>query len=227
MARKPGTPKSPQGGNNTVRIIAGHWRGRRLSFPNVPGLRPTPDRVRETLFNWLQGMVEAEDCADLFAGSGACGFEALSRGASSVVFVDAARDVTRNIQEQLSRFGADGVGHSEVVTSTAGQWLARATGQAKRFGLVFLDPPFADNLLVGSCQALEASGLLKERALIYVESGQLLPRAETHAGFPGSWELRKQGRAGSVHFGLYQRGLYQRGLNQRGLNQHDVPESPE
>jgi 16S rRNA (guanine966-N2)-methyltransferase len=207
VAKKSATRKPPSGGGNTVRIIAGHWRGRRLSFPSVPGLRPTPDRVRETLFNWLQGMVEAEDCADLFAGSGACGFEALSRGARLVVFVDAARDVTQNIQAQLVRLGADEIGETDVVTSTAEQWLARASGQSRRFGLVFLDPPFADNLLVRSCQALEASGLLKDRALIYLESGQGLPRTETHDGFPDNWELRKHGRAGSVHFGLYQRSV--------------------
>lgn len=205
MAKKSATPSPASGGSNSVRIIAGHWRGRRLSFPSVSGLRPTPDRVRETLFNWLQGLVEAEDCVDLFAGSGACGFEAISRGARSVVFVDAARDVTGNIQAELSRLGAKDLAVTQVVTSTAEQWMLRAEAQPAHFGLVFLDPPFTDNLLVGSCQALEASGLLKPRALIYVESGQVLPRPETHSGFPANWALVKQGRAGSVYFGLYRR----------------------
>jgi 16S rRNA (guanine966-N2)-methyltransferase len=205
VAKKSATPNPASGGSNSVRIIAGHWRGRRLSFPSVSGLRPTPDRVRETLFNWLQGLVEAEDCVDLFAGSGACGFEAISRGARSVVFVDVARDVTGNIQAELNRLGAKDLSVTQVVTSTAEQWMLRAEAQPARFGLVFLDPPFADNLLVGSCKALEASGLLKPRALIYVESGQVLPRTETHSGFPANWALVKQGRAGSVYFGLYRR----------------------
>jgi len=101
------TESNATGGRNSVRIIGGGWRGRRVSFPDIPGLRPTPDRVRETLFNWLQHDIGGARCLDLFAGSGALGLEALSRGASEVVFVEQAVAASRALQEQLIRFGAD------------------------------------------------------------------------------------------------------------------------
>src|SRR5271170_8121871 len=94
-------------GRNSVRIIAGNWRGRRVNFPDLPGLRPTPDRVRETLFNWLQHSIAGSRCLDLFAGSGALGLEALSRGAMAAVFVEQDPAAARALQEQLLRFGAD------------------------------------------------------------------------------------------------------------------------
>src|SRR5690554_5995378 len=98
---RPRRPTSHRAGRQSLRIIGGLWRGRRLSFPEVPGLRPTGDRIRETLFNWLQPWVLGEECLDLFAGSGACGFEALSRDAKSVVFVEAAREAADAIEQNL------------------------------------------------------------------------------------------------------------------------------
>ncbi|MBC55275.1 MAG: 16S rRNA (guanine(966)-N(2))-methyltransferase RsmD [Gammaproteobacteria bacterium] len=193
--RSPGN-KAAASQRNTLRIIGGQWRGRKLQFPDVPGLRPTADRVRETLFNWLQGWVLDEDCLDLFAGSGACGLEALSRGARSAVFVDASREACAGIQGHLAVLGAV---NASVVTATAAQWLNNAH-QAK-VGLVFLDPPFADNALAETAAQLEASGILKPRAHIYLESGHDLATLP----LPATWSARRNLRAGAVYYGLYER----------------------
>src|ERR1700729_3505697 len=129
-------------GRNSVRIIAGVWRGRRIHFPELPALRPTPDRVRETLFNWLQHSVADARCLDLFAGSGALGLEALSRGAKEVVFVEQAVAASRALQEQLTRFGGERKGR---VTEMGATRFLR--GPATPFDIVFLDPPFGRNAL--------------------------------------------------------------------------------
>ncbi len=190
--------KRPPGQQNSLRIIAGYWRGRKLHFPDVPGLRPTPDRVRETLFNWLQGLTLDEDCLDLYAGSGACGLEALSRGARHVVFVDASAQAVAAIREHLSELNCD---QGQVVHSTAQQFLGRPGPDPRRFGLVFMDPPFAQGLLHTDCQLLENSGILKANATIYLESGEPL----SSMALPPGWVLQKQGRAGAVYYGLCQR----------------------
>src|ERR1700704_4977600 len=104
------TESNASGGRNSVRIIGGGWRGRRISFPDLPGLRPTPDRVRETLFNWLQHDIAGTRCLALFAGSGALGLEAISRGAREVVFVESAQQAARALQAQLTRFGGQAKG---------------------------------------------------------------------------------------------------------------------
>src|SRR6202046_5142114 len=109
------TESNAPGGRNSVRIIGGGWRGRRVNFPDIPGLRPTPDRVRETLFNWLQHDVAGARCLDLFAGSGALGLEALSRGAKELVFVEQAVAASRSLQEQLVRLGGGGRGRGAEV----------------------------------------------------------------------------------------------------------------
>jgi 16S rRNA (guanine966-N2)-methyltransferase len=138
----PKTESKASGGRNSVRIIGGGWRGRRVSFPDIPGLRPTPDRVRETLFNWLQSAIAGTRCLDLFAGSGALGLEALSRGAQEIVFVEQAVAAARALQEQLIRLGARTKG--QVVEMGAARYL-RSVPQA--FDIVFLDPPFGRNAL--------------------------------------------------------------------------------
>src|ERR1700684_4384326 len=117
----PQTETSAAGSRNSVRIIGGGWRGRRVSFPDIPGLRPTPDRVRETLFNWLQQGIAGARCLDLFAGSGALGLEALSRGAKELVFVEQAVAAARALQEQLIRFG--GQTRGQVVEMGAARYL--------------------------------------------------------------------------------------------------------
>ena len=127
-------------GRNSVRIIAGAWRGRRVHFPDMPGLRPTPDRVRETLFNWLQHSIADTRVLDLFAGSGALGLEALSRGAREAVFVEQFPAAARSLQEQLVRFG--GAAKGRILGMGAARFL-RASGEP--FDVVFLDPPFGTN----------------------------------------------------------------------------------
>lgn len=195
--RSPGN-KAATSQRNTLRIIGGQWRGRKLQFPDAPGLRPTADRVRETLFNWLQGWVLDEDCLDLFAGSGACGLEALSRGARSAVFVDASGEASASIQAHLGVLGA---GNVTVVTATAAQWLQNAASRSGKFGLVFLDPPFAAGALADTVLQLEASGILKPRAHIYLESGDDLATLPV----PPTWTARRNLRAGAVFYGLYER----------------------
>ncbi len=182
---------------NTLRIIAGQWRSRRLAFPDVEGLRPTADRIRETLFNWLQERIAREDCLDLFAGSGACGMEALSRGARHVTFVDSASAAASSIRHNLALLGAEG---GQVVCEDSLRWLQRQT-PPPRYGLVFLDPPFAGDLLVRSATALDASGLLRDNALLYLESAQSLAALP----LPQNWSVLKARQAGKVHYGLYQR----------------------
>ena len=124
-----------------LRIVAGEWRGRRLPVLDQPGLRPTPDRVRETLFNWLAPLITGARCLDLFAGSGALGFEAASRGAGRVAMIEKSANLVRVLRENRLLLDARQV---EVIQADAGLWLA---GQAEPFDLVFLDPPFAENLL--------------------------------------------------------------------------------
>lgn len=146
-----------------LRIISGKWRRRRLQVPVVPGMRPTPDRVRETLFNWLGTEVEGAACLDLFAGSGSLGFEAASRGAAKVTMIEVDVAVVRHLRGQARRLGAVGV---DIVQADALRWL-RSTSD--RFDIVFLDPPFTSVLLEHSCQCLATSGCLAPGALLYVE----------------------------------------------------------
>ncbi|MDT8429334.1 MAG: 16S rRNA (guanine(966)-N(2))-methyltransferase RsmD [Pseudomonadales bacterium] len=188
---------------NTLRIIAGQWRSRLLTFPDIPGLRPTADRIRETLFNWLQTVVAGERCLDLFAGSGACGLEALSRHAGHVTFVEAAADAAAGIRNNLSLLDA---GSAQVLQQDALAWLGSLEGRVKpdgeyQYGIIFIDPPFAANLHARVCQLLEQSGVMKDRAFIYLESGQPLEALD----LPKNWRMCKNKRAGAVHYGLYQR----------------------
>ena len=175
-----------------LRIIGGSWRGRRLRFPPSAQIRPTPDRVRETLFNWLAGRVPGARCLDLFAGSGALGLEALSRGAASVVFVDQDAAATRELRARLAEWGATG---GEVERTDALRYL---TGPPTPFDVVFLDPPFGSDLLAPAARLLEEHGWLSPKALIYVEN------AARHAPvpLPGTWEPMKAKQAGEVGYHL-------------------------
>ena len=179
---------------NQVRIIAGTWRGRRLSFDPVPGLRPTPDRVRETLFNWLGPVVRGARCLDLYAGSGALGLEAASRGAAAVVLVDSDPQVTAALGRQLESLGAQQV---HVVRADVLQWLA---GTASPFDIVFLDPPFRRQLLSPCIQQLESRGWLADQARVYLEAEKgLIPE------LPENWELLRSKAAGQVGYHLARR----------------------
>jgi 16S rRNA (guanine966-N2)-methyltransferase len=190
--------QAPQpSGRNAVRIVGGEWRGRLLRFPAVPGVRPTPDRVRETLFNWLQQRVIGSRCLDLFAGSGALGLEALSRGAAHVVFVDVEAAVTRYLLERLRDFGCD---RAQVVRSDAARYLD-APGQ--EFDLVFLDPPFDSAVLPETCRRLERDGWLAPGALVYLEA----PAAAGPPELPAGWTLLNSRRAGEVGYHLARRDV--------------------
>ena len=181
-----------RGYRNEFRIIAGQWRRRKLKFPPLPGIRPSPDRVRETLFNWLREHVEGARCLDLFAGSGALGLEALSRGAAQVAFVDRERQAVEALRAHLVSLHAEG---GEVFLSDALAWLGSAP---KPFDLVFLDPPFDSELLPPVLDAL-GRGWLKPRALVYMEySADRVPL------LPSPWQVWRESHAGRVGFSLIQ-----------------------
>jgi 16S rRNA (guanine966-N2)-methyltransferase len=176
-------------GRNRVRIIAGKWRSRVVKFPAAAALRPTPDRVRETLFNWLGQRLDGLVCLDLFAGSGALGFEALSRGAARVVMVEHDRNVAAGLRESARALEASGV---EVVESEA---LAFLKGSKERFDVVFLDPPFATGL-AGQALAL-LPGHLEPGARVYVEGAKALAAQ-------APWRPLREDRAGAVRYGLWE-----------------------
>ena len=178
-----------------LRIIGGAWRGRRLRFPDVEELRPTPDRVRETLFNWLGPRVHGARCLDLFAGSGALGLEALSRGAAEVVFVERNTMAARALRELLSEWGAQ---NAHVERADALAWLG---GPARPFDIVFLDPPFAAELHREAAQRLEAGGWLAPGARIYLEA----PAREPLPELPEQWQPLRAKQAGEVGYHLYER----------------------
>jgi 16S rRNA (guanine966-N2)-methyltransferase len=180
-------------GRNSVRIIAGAWRGRRIHFPDMPALRPTPDRVRETLFNWLQHSIGDARCLDLFAGSGALGLEALSRGARDVVFVEQFPAAARALQEQLVRFG--GAAKGRILEMGAARFL-RTLGAP--FDIAFLDPPFGTNALAEYLPLLDSGDWIKVGGLVYLEN----ERAAGVPELPGHWELLKSKSAGEVGYHL-------------------------
>lgn len=172
-----------------IRIIGGAYRGRRIAVASRPGVRPTPDRVRETLFNWLGQRLDGLACLDLFAGTGALGFEAASRGAARVVMVERDREVFLSLQRTRDLIGAAGV---ELVLGDALEYLA---GAAESFDLVFLDPPFGQNALPAVLERLP--GRLAPRARVYVEA----ERAVTGP----AWRELKGARAGQVSYQLLER----------------------
>jgi 16S rRNA (guanine966-N2)-methyltransferase len=185
--------RAAPGRRNAIRIIGGGWRGRQVHFPDAPGLRPTPDRVRETLFNWLQQSIAGTRCLDLFAGSGALGLEALSRGAREVVFVEQAHAAAEVLAAELGRLG--GLPRARVLETRAQRYLA-APGDP--FDGVFLDPPYGQEYL-GECVALlDAQGWVKEGGWVYLES----ERAAGAPAVPPHWRLVKSKFAGEVGYHL-------------------------
>ncbi|MFH1605568.1 MAG: 16S rRNA (guanine(966)-N(2))-methyltransferase RsmD [Pseudomonadota bacterium] len=176
---------------NQVRIIGGAWRSRRISFPDHEGLRPSADRVRETLFNWLGQDLHGQTCLDLFAGSGALGLEALSRGAASVVMVENNRWVCESLRRNAELLGAKNL---QLHCADALEFVTAAAAQdAARFDIVFLDPPFGSSLLAQVLPRI--APLLKPGARVYVENAVAFTEA-------GAWRILKRGRAGQVHFNL-------------------------
>ena len=178
-----------------VRIIAGKWRGLQLRVPDVKGLRPTPDRVRETLFNWLAPYIANARCLDVFAGSGVLGFEALSRGAAYVEMLDQSTEVVTLLQTELTRFKAE---NALVYKASAPQQLRPAN---QPFDIVFLDPPYQENILLTTCHYLETHGYLAASAYIYLEARETL----TSENLPANWQILKAKKAGQVCYHLAQR----------------------
>lgn len=176
-----------------VRIIAGHWRNTRLPVPDQAGLRPTSERVRETLFNWLQGSLSGARCLDLFAGSGALGLEALSRGAAQALLIERDRAQVARLRELLLRL--DGGERAMVLEADALAWLARG-GDGRRFDLLFLDPPFAlaqwPRIVAGVVP------LLGDAARVYMESAR-----DSSIAVPANWTLLREGHTREVRYALY------------------------
>ena len=182
-----------------LRIIGGSWRGRKLRFPPSPEIRPTPDRVRETLFNWLGPRVSGARCLDLFAGSGALGLESLSRGAAHVTFIERDAAAARELNARLSEWGAQG---ARVEHGDALRFLGTAGGHpAGPFDIAFLDPPFDSDFLSRAADLLEKGGFLAPGALIYVECAARsgLPP------LPPNWSATKAKQAGEVGYHLLTR----------------------
>ncbi len=198
---------------NKLRIIGGDWRSRQLNFVDAPGLRPTPARVRETVFNWLQYEIVGKRCLDLYAGSGALGFEAASRGAQSVVLLESNAQACRCLKDNATVLSA---GQISIVQSDVLRYLA---GEAHVFDVVFLDPPFGLDLVVPTCQLLEQNGWLAKQAKIYVEterhfdwscrtslSGTLQTGNPADlSGIPENWRQLKSKTAGEVGYHLFER----------------------
>ena len=168
-----------------------------MRVPDVEGLRPTPDRVRETLFNWLAGDVEGARCLDLYAGSGALGFEAASRGAAAVTLVERDPRAVACMREEAETLSTSvtGAGQIQVVHGDARAWLA---GAASPFDIVFLDPPFGSDDLAPVCEALERGGWLAPGALVYLESRD----ATEPPALPAAWRILRRQKAGQVRYHL-------------------------
>jgi 16S rRNA (guanine966-N2)-methyltransferase len=180
---------------NEVRIIGGQWKRSKLPVADAPGLRPTPDRVRETLFNWLPHDLAGWRCLDAFAGSGALGFEAASRGASAVLLIERDPRLARRLRESQQRLNATAI---QVEAADAFAWMRRADAQS--FELVFVDPPFDAGLFEPALAA--AARLLVPGGFAYLEAD----RAFDDAGVaPLQLRVHRHGRAGNVHFHLLQR----------------------
>jgi len=192
--RRPRTGRS--GGNGPpgrLRIVAGKWRSRVLPVADVPGLRPTAERIRETLFNWLAPHIEGSRCLDLFAGTGALGLEALSRGASEVIFVERSHAAADCLRQAIATLGAPG---AQLVEADAYDWLERAT--PSQFDVVLLDPPFADDSLQRICAVLDDRGWLAPSARIYLEQDRSRPLPV----LPETWSLTQEKTAGNVRYAL-------------------------
>jgi 16S rRNA (guanine966-N2)-methyltransferase len=176
-----------------VRIVGGAWRGRRVNFPDSPGLRPTPDRVRETLFNWLQQHIADSRCLDLFAGSGALGLEALSRGAREVVFVERDPVVARTLRDEIGRLG--GAARAQLLEMSAERFLGTAGAP---FDIIFLDPPFGQGALARHVALIAAEHRRRAGGWVYLEA----ERAAGTPDLPPDWDLVKSKSAGEVGYHL-------------------------
>ena len=188
------------GGQGQLRIIGGQWRSRQFNFPMAHGLRPTPNRVRETLFNWLAPYVEGAKVLDVFAGSGALFLEALSRGAGSALALDLNSAAINSLRGHLLTLRCD---NGQLLQTDALRHLEQQP--ATPFDLVFLDPPFSQGLLLPACTLLEEKGWLAADAWVYTES----ENPPSSLGLPGNWRLHREQKAGQVYYALWQRSAAQ------------------
>lgn len=186
-------PLKSAGARNKLRIIGGRWRARQLSFPDQEGLRPTGDRIRETLFNWLAPNLPGAHCLDLFGGSGALSFEAVSRGAASATMIDTSDRACRALLANREALHAEQ--EITVLNADTLQWLHSATD--RRFDIVFVDPPFGSDLLEPALTALAKSMALHPGSLVYVESA-----LDTVYDVPKGWKTLRQKQSGKVSYRL-------------------------
>lgn len=184
------TGKSPPG---RVRIVAGKWRGRRLPIAAVPGLRPTSERIRETLFNWLAPLIEGARCLDLFAGTGALGLEALSRGAADVIFVERSVPAVQTLRDSIDILDA---ATASIQVGDAVLFLQKT--EPRQRDIVFLDPPFGDDCLEELCRLLDRGKWLATGASVYLEQDSRQRRPV----LPDGWTVGREKRAGNVRYSL-------------------------
>jgi 16S rRNA (guanine966-N2)-methyltransferase len=194
LSNKKNQPKDKGGGR--IRIIGGQWRSRKISFLEAPGLRPTGDRIRETLFNWLGININGAHCLDLYAGSGILGLEALSRGASTCTALENNPTVVKQLHANCNELGAD----LSIINADSIKFLQHKNS-GRVFDIVFIDPPFSKTLHTESCALLESNGWLAYDALIYCE----LPAKENLFATPSSWLIKKDKIASGVRYMLYSR----------------------
>ena len=196
MTIKPG-PANKKSRPGRLRIVAGKWRSRLLDIADAPGLRPTSERVRETVFNWLAPLIQGARCLDLFAGSGALGFEALSRGAASVVFVDNSGSAIKAIEKSARALEAAG---ADIHRGDAADYVRNA--RPASFDIIFLDPPFADDRLDDLCGLIEERGILAPGGRVYLEQD----RGQAETPLPDRWRVLKDKTAGNVRYMLVEVG---------------------
>lgn len=198
MSKRPSKPTNPSlatsrdNARNHLRIIGGRWRGRKLAFPSVDGLRPTGDRIRETLFNWLGAYLPDSRCLDLFAGSGALGIEALSRGAAQVTLLEQHPQAAAQLQSHLRTLNAE---TGQVIATDALRWLNQP---GTPMDIVFIDPPFQADLWQATCAALENHGWLNSGCAIYIETPRDYPLQ-----VPPQWRLHREKHSGQVSYRLF------------------------
>jgi len=179
--------------SNSLRIIGGVWRSRRLQFIDSAKIRPTPDRVRETLFNWLAGHINEAYCLDLFAGSGALGFEAISRGAKQATLIENDAKIVAKLRQQKEQFLAENI---EILQLTAMSFLQN---NQQQYDVIFLDPPFASSLLEQALTTIIEKQFLSENGFLYLET----PSKKTPLGILKTLNCEREKEAGEVRFALY------------------------
>jgi 16S rRNA (guanine966-N2)-methyltransferase len=180
-----------------IRLISGKWRGKKLPVKDIEGLRPTTDRTKETLFNWLMHDINDSNCLDCFSGSGSLAFEALSRFANKVTLLEKDNSVVKQLQENLVALE---VTNAEVIATDSIQYLSQIA--TEQYNIVFIDPPFNKNLVQPCCDALQQNNYLAEDALIYIEREVEL----NNLSLPASWTLLKEKSTGQVTYQLYRKG---------------------